>query len=281
LNKGIDNFNNKDFVGALENFEKSVNLKKTALNEIDTLVLVNCGVAAERANNFGKAVEYYKQLADMKFVMDKEPGKIYFLLASAYKQANNDAAYLSTIQEGRKAYPNDKNLIIEELNYYIKANKTQEAIGNLNLAIEKDPQNAVLHYNLGTLYDNLANPKDPKSITEKDYNEYFTKSTEAYNKAITLKPDYFDALYNIGAMYFNKAVKMQEAANAITDNKKYNEASAKADKVFAESLPFLEKAEQVNTDDKDTYRGLLETLKKLYMMMNQADKAKAVSEKLK
>jgi tetratricopeptide (TPR) repeat protein len=162
-----------------------------------------------------------------------------------------------------------------------KANKTQEAIGNLNLAIEKDPQNAVLHYNLGTLYDNLANPKDPKSITEKDYNEYFTKSTEAYNKAITLKPDYFDALYNIGAMYFNKAVKMQEAANAITDNKKYNEASAKADKVFAESLPFLEKAEQVNTDDKDTYRGLLETLKKLYMMMNQADKAKAVSEKLK
>jgi Flp pilus assembly protein TadD len=281
LNKGIDNFNNKDFVGALENFEKSVNLKKTALNEIDTLVLVNCGVAAERANNFGKAIEYYKQLADMKFVMDKEPGKIYFLLAGAYKQANNDAAYLSTIQEGRKAYPNDKNLIIEELNYYIKANKTQEAIGNLNLAIEKDPQNSVLHYNLGTLYDNLANPKDPKSITEKDYNEYFTKSTEAYNKAITLKPDYFDALYNIGAMYFNKAVKMQEAANAITDNKKYNEASAKADKVFAESLPFLEKAEQVNTDDKDTYRGLLETLKKLYMMMNQADKAKAVSEKLK
>jgi len=55
----------------------------------------------------------------------------------------------------------------------------------------------------------------------------------------------------------------------------------KADKVFAESLPFLEKAEQVNTDDKDTYRGLLETLKKLYLMMNQADKAKAISEKLK
>ena len=131
------------------------------------------------------------------------------------------------------------------------------------------------------MYDNLANPKDSKSITEKDYNDYFAKSTEAYNKAITLKPDYFDALYNIGAMYFNKAVKMQEVANAITDNKKYNEASAKADKVFAESLPFLEKAEQVNTDDKETYRGLLETLKKLYLMMNQADKAKAISEKLK
>ena len=168
LNKGIEQFNNKDFVGALENFEKSVNLKKTTLNEIDTLVLVNCAVAGERAGNFGKAIEYYKQLADMKFILDKDPGKIFFLLASAYKQAKNDAAYLSTIQEGRKAYPNDKNFIIEELNYYINTGKTQEAIGNLNLAIEKDPQNAVLHYNLGTLYDNLANPKDSKSITEKD-----------------------------------------------------------------------------------------------------------------
>lgn len=280
-NKGIEYFNTNDFANALIQFEKSISLKKSALNEIDTLVVFNCGVAADRGQNYPKAIEYYKQLAEMKFKIENDPGRIYNLLALAYKQSKNDAAYLSALQDGRKLYPNDKNLIIEELNYYLTTGKTQEAISNLNTAIEKDPQNAVLHYNLGTLYDNMANPREGKAPAEKEYEELFAKSITSYKKAIEIKPDYFEALYNAGALFFNKAVKMQDAANAITDNKKYNEASAKADKVFQESLPYLEKAEQVNTQDKETYKGLLETLKKLYLMTNQADKAKVIGEKLK
>ena len=100
------------------------------------------------------------------------------------------------------------------------------------------------------IYDNLANPGEGKTApTEKEFNEFVEKAEAAYKKAIEINPNYFDALYNIGALYFNRAVKQSEIVNNIKDNNKYKIESAKVDEIFKKSLPFLEKGEEIRTND--------------------------------
>ena len=55
-----------------------------------------------------------------------------------------------------------------------------------------------LWFSLGSVYDNLDKTE---------------MAAEAYLKAISIKGDYFDANYNLGAMYFNQAVEGINAAN--------------------------------------------------------------------
>jgi len=47
---------------------------------------------------------------------------------------------------------------------------------------------------------------------------------KSYLKSVELDDSNFDALNNLGALYFNQAVKMNEAANLIDDMKKFEVA---------------------------------------------------------
>jgi tetratricopeptide (TPR) repeat protein len=102
--------------------------------------------------------------------------------------------YIATIQKGRQAYSNDKQLILAELNYFIEAGKYKEAITNLELAMSKEPNNEIFPFNIGVIYDNLANPGEGKTApAEKEFNEFVEKAEAAYKKAIEINPNYFDA----------------------------------------------------------------------------------------
>ena len=169
-------------------------------------------------------------------------------------------------------------LVIEELNYYLLSGKIKEAINNLDIAISKDPNNEVLYYNKGTLYDNLTTTDKPKA-TDAEKKEYTEKAEAAYKKALEINPSYFDALYNIGAMYFNIAANINNAASDIKDQKKYDAEVKKADDVFKQSLSYLEKADQVGSTDKVTYKTLLQTLQTLYLMTEQPEKAAAIKKR--
>ena len=148
----------------------------------------------------------------------------------------------------------------------MSAGKDKEAIANLDLAIKNDPNNSALHFALGTIYDKLGQ---------------YDNAENSYKKAIEIKADYFDAVYNLGALYYNKGVKQTDIANAIKDDKKYKIESDKADAIFRQSIPYLEKAEEIGTDDKNTMKEMLTTLKSLYAREQNTEKMNAVKEKLK
>jgi hypothetical protein len=73
---------------------------------------------------------------------------------------------------------------------------------------------------------------------------------------------YFDAYYNIGALYYNRAVKYIEEANKVPakEVQKYDDLMAKAAVEFKNALPYMEKADQVKPNDKNA----LESLKNIY-----------------
>ena len=74
----------------------------------------------------------------------------------------------------------------------------------------------------------------------------------SYKKAIELKPDYFDALYNLGAMYHNNGVESLKKIEDITDNTLYTEEKKKADLKFGEAVPYLEKCREIDAKDMNT-----------------------------
>jgi len=271
-NTGRANFNGKKYPEALAAFERAYEIG----GKSDTTLLYFCATSAEMANEYGKAKDYYQKMIDTK----QGKGSTYSSLVNLYLMMKDTTGGMEVLKKGRAAYPNDINLVISETNYFLKTNKSQEAISNLNIAIKAKPEDFNLYLVRGNIYDNLANPKDAagKDLEKPaDYDENIKMAEADYKKAIELKPDYFDALYNLGVLYNNVGVVLNKAADKITDNAKYKVANDKATEQFSAAMPILEKALEVNPKDRNT----MIALKQIYARMQLLDKLKAINEKLK
>src|SRR5690606_25765421 len=97
---------------------------------------------------------------------------------------------------------------------------------------------------------------------------------KSYEKAIEVNPEYFDAYYNLGALYYNNGVKQQEVANKIpaSENARYEEEVKKADVWFEKALPLMEKCRELKNDDPYS----LESLRNLYYRLKMMEKYEEV-----
>lgn len=103
-------------------------------------------------------------------------------------------------------------------------------------------------------------------------------------KALSIDPSYFDANYNLGAMYFNDAVQGINEANDMWKPRMTKAESAKqkaleeaAKEKFIEARPFLEAALEANAEDLDTVR----SLRDIYARTGQDDLMLKMSNMLK
>jgi len=256
LNGGVENFNASKFDKALMGFENAIEVSKI-LNFKDTLAHFNAALTAEKLEKFEVAVGHYETL----LAMNHQPEKMYSLIVYGLKSAGKNEQALARLTEGREKFPESQDLIIQELNNYLINNDMEGAKRNLQKAIEKDPNNHVLHYSIGTVYNSLGLANEAEA---------------AYQKAISINPEYFDAHYNLGAFYFNKGAAMFMDADKIQDQKKYNLAVEEANVVFKQAIPFLEKAHQLNGSDTST----MDSLIKLYVRVGEDDKYMAMKKKL-
>jgi tetratricopeptide (TPR) repeat protein len=188
-------------------------------------------------------------------------------------------AGLAAMRKGRADEPNNINLAIVEANYFLRTNNSSKALNNLNIAIAARPDDANYYLVRGNIYDNLANPKDAtgKDLDKpKDYANALNMAEADYKKAIELKPDNFDALYNLGVLYNNQGVVYNKQADDIMDKAQNAAVNAKATELFEKAIPVLENALQVNPTDRNT----MIALKQIYARLQLSDKLKAINEKL-
>lgn len=270
-NTGRAFYNAKKYPEALAAFENAYQI-----NSNDTTLLYFCATSADLSKDYPKAVKYYQKMIDGKQGL----GSSYSALMNVYLAMNDTTAGMDILKKGRQSFPNDMNLVISETNHFLRINKSQEALNNLNIAVQAKPTDPNLYLVRGNIYDNLANPKDVngKDLEKpKDYENLIGLAEADYKKAIELKPDYFDALYNLGVLYNNKGVVLAAQADKFTDQKKYEAANAKATEQFANAMPVLEKALEVNPKERNT----MIALRQIYMRMQLQDKLKSINEKLK
>ncbi|MCC7331130.1 MAG: tetratricopeptide repeat protein [Flavobacteriales bacterium] len=260
-NKGITEFQAKNYKAAQENFGKSMMISQLT-GRVDTMMIYNAALASELAGDNEAAKQMYDGLIKLKYNVDGNGPNLYRSIASIYKKEGKLDKSKEYIRMGREAYPNDYNLIVTELDIYIAEGNHSEALENLDLAIKNNPKNEVLYFARGTVFENLKQPEN---------------AIKDYNKAIELKPEYFDANFNLGTYYFNAGAEKINEANKLPYNetKKFEALKGEAKVLFEKAIPSIEKANQINPNDVDVANMLI----KVYTQTEQYDKAKATKAK--
>lgn len=260
-NRGVAAYNDQDYDKSVASFMKAADINKE-LGSTDTLSYFYAAQSAYFADNYEKSKELFGKLMDLGF----QDISMYRVLADVYKSEGDTTQALAVIKKGRDIYPDDYNLMIDEVNIYIATDRKQEAVELLEVAMDKESQDPLIFFNAGVIYSDL---------------DRLDKAIKAYDKAIELKPDYFDPYYNMGALYVNQASEILAAADTLNPmNKKeaamYDEMKKEADAVLEKSLPYIEKADELQPGDPGTLR----TLRDIYVRLNMLEKVKEVNEKL-
>jgi Flp pilus assembly protein TadD len=265
-NEAIVKYEAQDYHASYQNFNNILKLNQLPHmnNQIDTIIVYFAGRAAFENKNYAEASRLFEQTASYNY---KDP-LLYILRKQALFALGDTAKGVEAINEGFNKYPNDQSIMIEMINYYLDTDQAEQALQMIQKAKEGDPNNVSYTFTEGTLYDKMGRIEDAEN---------------AYRKCIELKPDYYDAYYNLGVLYYNEAVKIYEEASNIADNTAFEKKQAEADEVLKQSIPYMEKVSEIpttNQGDFDTKRSALETLKTIYYRLKMEDKRQEVMNKL-
>ena len=270
FNAGAEMFNQKNFEAAYDAFDGSVKMYDV-LSKPDTLAMINAALAAENLNRFDEAFNYYKMCADNNYGKGAEMYQYMIRVLNSPKNENkDDQKILSVIEEGKNKFPNDFVLNVEEFNFWYNKGDNEKAQQALQNAIEADPTNKILHFNIGVTYDNLAKTEHEAKNHEKAF-EYIEKAVTGYKSAIELDDKYVDAYYNLGALYVNESQEIQSIANDY-DGEKYEQEMKRGQETMQKGIPYLEKVLTFTPNDKNT----LSVLKIIYANMDDMENYKRI-----
>ncbi len=220
------------------------------------------GLSALNAKKTAEAKTHFQKLYDIKY--DKPA--IYeamYEISSAESTPDQAYAYLET---GRNKFPDDVSLLFADINHYLRLNKLDVLVTKLESAIQQEPDNISLYTTAGSVYDNLSQRELEAGNKDKS-GEYLAKSKSFFEGALQKDASNFDALYSLGALYYNRAATMTKDLNALSDDiskegiKKYDAKRKEIFDQFDLALPYFQKAEKMDPNDVNT----LIALKEIYV----------------
>ena len=260
--KGADDYNSGKFAEAAPMFKKAYDIAKS-LGSADANEMLNlAATSALRAEDYNTALAYFTEVKNN----GTETAEVYRHLAACYNGLGNAEQAMAMINAGLEKDPSDANLILEKVNAYLKEGKGAEAVQDLTKLLEFDPNNAQLLFVLGTIYGDESN----EGLYDTD------KARQYYEQALSIKPDYYDATYNIGVLYTTMANKYIEQANEITgfskkEQDQYNSLIEQGNELLRTGLPYLKQAYDAQPSDD-----VKNVLRSIYVKLNMMDEVKAL-----
>ena len=206
------------------------------------------GVFALQAEMHEEAVAI---LADLKDG-ETEPIFVNKFLYQEYLIVKDTVNAAAVLRDAIVRFPEEEWFIQSFVNLAIMTNKEQEAVDYFTSLIEKHPSDMMYYHKRGLMHELL---------------EHYDEAMADFDKSIELDPTNADAYAGKGRVYYNQAVKLNEAANNIMDNREYKKAYDELTEVFRQSLPFFEKAHELDPKRES----FLQTLKALYYRFRAED----------
>ena len=199
-------------------------------------------------------------------------------IALIYVKKGEDDLAIDAINEARSIQPDDLYLILNEADLYIRLsnNATDDNLRSqyrqkfkdiMTLAVEKDPENGILYYNLGIISSEQGESADAKLYFE---------------KAIEFKPDYVDsyvAIVNI--LLEQQSIIIGEMDKIAISNKrsdiaKYDKLKEELNDVWRKCIPYCEKALEYDPNDVE----VLKLLSQFYYKLDNIDGYKEINAKI-
>ena len=259
----------RDFVGAYNAFRKHIDIPNLPMMQTEKLqkemprdtiyeqYKYYAAIFAVQAEMHDEAIQLLNEMKNGEY----EAVSVNQFLYQEYVAIKDTANFIATLQDAIVRFPSEPWFLQNLINYYIFSGQEQTAIDYLAQAIEREPNVAQYHLIKGNLDENQGHYED---------------ALKDFDNALALEPTLADAEAGKGRVYYNQAVKLNEAAAMISDNKEYKKALEEMNEVFRKSLPYFEKAHEMAPED----RSYLQILKGLYYRFGMDDKYNEVSEKL-
>lgn len=198
---------------------------------------------------------------------DKIPSKagvVYKNIALILVQKGKVDEARAAVAEARKANPEDSGLILTEAELYLQIKDYDTYTRLVNEALQRNPTNVDLVYNLGVISANANKLEDAEKY---------------YKRALEIDPNYFNALLNISELLLRAddkfVTEMNKLGTSEKDNKRYEVIKAERNKNFKAILPYLEKAVELKPDNDAAKKTLLS----VYNALEMTDKYKALKAK--
>ncbi|HSD07632.1 tetratricopeptide repeat protein [Flavobacterium sp.] len=186
--------------------------------------------------------------------IESKRGEIYKNIALIYIQQGKIAEAKKAVSDARKANPTDSSLLLTEANLYLETKDMDMYKKLITEALQENPKDVNLIFNLGVI-----------SAQAKDYVE----AEKFYNKVIELDPTYINGYINMAAMKLENEQVIIDAMNKLgtsaDDMKKYNALKKKREDLFRSTIPYLQKAVELDPKNQDVTKTLLNVYSALEM----------------
>lgn len=200
--------------GALQSFGEDKKMR-------DLLVRQGTHQQPKTVNEPSKRAEILKNLS--LILMNKEN----------YSEAE---AYIT---KAYKDNPNDNDVLMSLLNLYSQTNRHDKFVEIANAALAKNPNNALLNYNLGIISSNEGKDEEAKA--------YFTK-------AIQIDPKLENAYLGLANLVLKQDAEITNEMNntgiSNAGQQKFKALKQKKIGVYKEALDYLLKAKQFNSENE-------------------------------
>ena len=261
--------NSKDYDTALEYYAKLKDMGYTGVvsEYFVTPVETNIEekVSETEYNLFKNSKDYTNQRVGKT---ESRLPEIVKNIALIYVQKGEVDLAISAIKEARAINPDDVNLLLSEADLYIKLGDREKFKELMKLAIQKDPDNAILYYNLGVINGEQGE---------------FDEAKKFYLKSLELDPSYTATYLNlVGLILEGEGPIVEEMNKLVTSRKasdldKYDQLEEKRVGLYKECLPYLEKLIEIDPANIEA----IKTAKNIYYTIDDIDNFKMMNAKLK
>lgn len=252
VNYSVEMQNNQNWASAYSTMDKHVSMLDLPLMLVDPKVVANDTSLRKNNTYYGYVYwagrfayngemynEVIKQFSKLKGTGYNEQAA-YEFIAGAYDNLKDTANYIKTLKDGSALYPQSEYLINNLIIYYTEKNQKEEAINYLNIALQNNPT-PQLYNVLGTIYRN---------------DDLLDKALSYFMKAVELDPDYSNANYNIGEVYYTMGEAIFEATLKINDQNILKVKNDERLEKYMMAVPYMEKSYEINNEDADAVRVL-------------------------
>ncbi|MCU0325725.1 MAG: tetratricopeptide repeat protein [Spirosomaceae bacterium] len=252
MQQGAAYYNGKNYAGAIKLFGLA---SKT--NPKDTTSALYLGIVGQQGKDNAAAL---KGFSDFLELGGKDPA-VFYGLAELYRSVKNTAKAIETLKRGIKIHPKDKDLQGALVNIQLSGGNMDEAINEMKVLVDKDPENMVNTLNLAILYDNaFANNKNKPELR--------AEALKWYGVVLAKEPNNYDANYNLAVFHFNDAVEIKKSVDNMDMKTYQKEGKAVEDKVcdkFNEAKKYFDICKSTKPNEPD----LVENLKNLDNVLTQ------------
>ena len=168
-----------------------------------------------------------------------------------------------------------------EINDALARGDLESLVGKLKAAMESEPDNITIPTTLGNVYDQLYQ----QAIADEDFEmaqSHYDNAKIYFSKALSMDENFFDAVYMMGAVEYNRAAQLAAELNLLAEDytkegtKKYDIKKDEMMHQFDTALPYFVKAESLKATDRNT----LIALREIYARKDQLDKSNEYKDKI-